>query len=365
MNGSPVGERIDQLETPVLLVDLDALEFNSALMAETICGGGKQWRPHAKSFKTPAIAHMLLRAGAVGLTVAKVSEAEVFAACGVRDILIAHLVVGEKKAARLAALQRQALVRATVDHADQLPALSAAARAAGVTIGLLVDIDIGLERTGVRSVASALELGRVITSVPGLRLDGLMGYEGHTLYLEDPDEKRRSIERAVGILTEAKGALERAGLPCPIVSAGGSGSYQITAKLPTVTELQAGGGIFGCAYYSDTCQVKGHQVAISVLASVVSVPTPGRLVLDAGLKALSNFRGEPRLRSLDSGRIVGLSAEHATLDHQSSSPVPIGKKLEIVPGYSDLTFVLHNEVVAHRSGVVEAIWPLLARGAIE
>ncbi len=197
MQLSPIGLTLDDLDTPALLLDLDAFEHNVGTMSETIRGSGKHWRPHGKAFKNPAIAHALLRAGAIGVTVAKVSEAEVMAAGGITDILIAHLVVGPSKAARLAALQRQADVKATVDHVEQLPALSAAARTAGTTIGLLVDVDLGMGRTGVGSAEDAVALARRIAESPGLRLDGVMGYEGHTLMIPDPVEKRREIERAI------------------------------------------------------------------------------------------------------------------------------------------------------------------------
>ncbi len=362
---SPIGLSLDDLDTPALVLDLDALEFNIDLMARRIREANKAWRPHAKAFKTPAIAHKLIDAGAIGLTVAKVSEAEVFVAAGVNDILIAHLVVGETKCARLAALQRHATVRATVDHADQLPALSASAGAIGVEIGVLVDLDIGLRRTGVRGVDAAVALGRSVTQAPGLRLDGLMGYEGHALYIQDPAEKRAAIESAIDQLARARAAFERASLPCPIVSAAGSGSYEITAGLGCVTELQAGGGIFACPYYVELCRVSGHQTAISVLSTVVSRPEPTICILDAGLKALSNLRSSPVLPKFPKSRNLSISAEHSTFEGPANELPPIGTKLEITPGYSDLTFVLHDRAIATRKGRVEAVWPLWARGQLQ
>jgi D-serine deaminase-like pyridoxal phosphate-dependent protein len=365
MQLSPIGLTLDDLDTPALLLDLDALDHNVRTMSEAIRGRGKDWRPHSKAFKTPAIAHLLRRAGAIGVTVAKVSEAEVMAAGGIDDILIAHLVVGPSKAARLAALQRQADVKATVDHREQLPALSAAAREAGVTIGLLVDVDLGMGRTGVGSAEAAVELARRVAESPGLRLDGVMGYEGHTLMIPDPAEKRAAVADAIGRLIAARDAVRAVGLDCRIVSAGGSGTYQYTADIPGITEIQAGGGIFACRYYTEVCHVEGHRPAISLLATVVSRPGSDRAILDIGQKSVSQHRTPPVLRDYPDCPISGLSAEHATVSVDPASELDIGDKVHVIPGYSDFTLVLHDRVLAHRRGRVVAVWDLLGRGKLQ
>jgi D-serine deaminase-like pyridoxal phosphate-dependent protein len=364
---SPIGLPVDTLDTPALLLDLDAFEHNVALMAKTHRERGIAWRPHAKAFKSPAIAHILIKAGAIGMTVAKVSEAEVMAAGGIEDILIAHIVVGPSKAARLAALQRRAEVKTTVDHPDHLAPLGAAARQAGTVIGVLVDVDLGLRRAGVDSPEAAVALARRIAETPGLRFDGLIGYEGHTLYIQEPIAKRAAIAGAIGRLVKARRAVEAAGLPCRIVSAGGTGSYQITSEIPGVTELQAGGGIFACRYYTELCQVTGHRPAIAVLATVVSRPAPDRAVLDAGLKSLSEFRAPAALADHPDCRIAGLSAEHATVElgPEGERTLRIGDKVCVTPGYSDLTFVLHDRVIGHRDRRVESVWELLGRGMLQ
>lgn len=367
MQLSPIGLSLDQLDTPALLLDLDAFEHNVRTMSAEIRGSGKQWRPHAKAFKSPAIAQALIRAGAIGVTVAKVSEAEVMAAGGISDILIAHLVVGRSKAARLAALQRQAHVKATVDHPEQIADLNQAAQQAGTTIGLLVDVDLGMGRTGVGSPEAAVALAQRIADAPGLRFDGVMGYEGHTLMIEDPDEKRRVIETAIGRLKEAVAAVQSAGLPCAIVSAGGTGSYQYTSHIVGPTELQAGGGIFACRYYTEVCQVRGHKPAVAVRATVVSRPSPERAILDAGKKAMNDHRTMPVLADHPRSSILGLSAEHAgvRVAPEDDALLPIGTAVLVIPGYSDFTFVLHDRVLAHRAGRVEAVWPLLGRGMLQ
>jgi D-serine deaminase-like pyridoxal phosphate-dependent protein len=365
MQLSPIGLPLAELDTPALLLDLDRLQHNIDRMAGHFRERGVAWRPHAKAYKSPAIAHLLRRAGAIGVTVAKVSEAEVMAACGIDDLLIAHLVVGSSKVARLAALQHQADVKVTVDHPDQVAPLGRAAVAAGTRIGVLVDVDLGMHRTGVASAPAALALARRVSSTPGLRFDGLMGYEGHTLLIAEAAEKRAAITTAIGRLLETRDAVEAAGLPCRILSAGGSGSYQYTADIHGITEIQAGGGIFACQYYTQLCQVTGHLPAITLLATVVSRPAPDRAILDIGQKSVSQYRTPPVLRDYPECPFLGLSAEHATLSVSPGSELPIGEKVHVIPGYSDFTFVLHDRVLGHRRGVVESVWDLLGRGRLQ
>ncbi len=365
MQLSPIGLPLNELDTPALLIDLEALEHNIHRMSSHFRDRGIGWRPHAKAFKCPAIAHRLRRSGAIGVTVAKVSEAEVMAAGGIEDILIAHLVVGPSKVARLAALQRQADVKVTVDHSDQVGPLSEAARAADTTIGVLVDVDLGMKRTGVADAHAAVKLSRQVSTNSGLRFDGLMGYEGHTLMIPDPAEKRAAVSSALARLLEARDRVEAAGMKCRIISAGGSGSYQYTADIPGITEIQAGGGIFACRYYTQICKVIGHEPALTVLATVVSRPAADRAILDIGQKSISQYQTPPVLRDYANCRVIGLSAEHATIAVDSADQIQIGEKVHVIPGYSDFTFVLHDRVLGHRLGRVEAVWDLLARGRLQ
>jgi D-serine deaminase-like pyridoxal phosphate-dependent protein len=365
MQISAIGLTLDDLDTPALLLDLDAMGRNIATMSGHFRAHGLAWRPHAKAFKCPAIAHQLRKAGALGVTVAKVSEAEVMAAAGIDDILIAHLVVGPTKTARLAALQRQADVKVTVDHPDHIAPLAASARAAGVTIGVLIDIDLGMKRCGVASPEAAVALARQVSSTDGLRFDGLMGYEGHTLMIDDPGAKRAAIHEAIGRLLHAKAIVEDAGFPCRIVSAGGTGSYRYTAEIPGLTEIQAGGGIFACNYYTQVCHVAGHEPALTVLATVVSRPAPDRAILDIGRKSVSDYRTPPTLPDYPDCQVLGLSAEHASIEVGPGTTLRIGDRVSVIPGYSDFTFVLHDRVLGHRAGRVEATWELLGRGMLQ
>ena len=364
MQLSPIGLPVSELDTPALLLDLDALEHNIDRMAGHFRRGRGVAAPR-QGVQVPGDRPPLRRAGAIGVTVAKVSEAEVMAAGGIDDILIAHLVVGPSKAARLAALQHQADVKVTVDHPDHVAPLGQAASDAGVTIGVLVDVDLGMKRTGVATAEAAVALARQVSATPGLRFDGLMGYEGHTLMIDDPAEKRAAIASAIGRLLETRDLVEAAGLPCRIISAGGSGSYQYTADIPGLTEIQAGGGIFACHYYTQVCHVVGHSPALTVLATVVSRPAPDRAILDIGQKSVSHYQTR---QFSETTQIARSSAFRPNMPPSRSIPgtdLKIGEKVHVIPGYSDFTFVLHDRVLGFRGGRVEAVWDLLGRGRLQ
>lgn len=368
----PRPSALADIDTPALVLDLDALDANIAAMAGWITTRGKLWRPHAKGHKSPAIAQRQLAAGAIGVTVAKTSEAEVFAAAGVRDILIAHCVVGEIKLQRVAALCRSADPLVCCDHYAQAEALSRVCQAQGVRCRVLVEVNLGLNRTGVRPGPDAIELVRAVARLPGIAFSGLVGYEGHLLTEPDPAVKRTQIETAMGLLTRVRDLCAAEGVPCPIVSAGGTGSYQITADVPGVTELQAGGGIFADPYYTAACGVRGLTPALALLATVVSRPRLERAVLDCGRKSLSPEVHPPHVigraagRGLPDAAIGRFSAEHLTLElGPRSHDLHIGDKVLLRPGYSDLTTLLHDRFYGVRGGTVEELIPITARGALQ
>lgn len=366
-----LGRPLTGIDTPALVVDLAAMERNIAAMAAEITGRGKAWRPHSKCHKSPVIAARQLAAGGMGVTVAKTSEAEVFAAAGIRDILIAHCVVGRTKVERVAALCRIADPIACCDHYVQAEMLSEACQSAGVACRVLIDVNIGLNRIGVRPGSDALDLAKGVSRLPGVRLAGIMGYEGHLLTIADRAEKRSRIESAMALLGEVRDSFLQAGLPCDIVSAGGTGSYQFTAACPAVTELQAGGGLFADPFYLEACGVTGLEPALTVAATVVSRPKLERAILDCGRKSLCPDIHPPRVERVLGGHplpdaeIVRHSAEHVTLElGPASRNLKIGDKVLLRPGYSDLTTVLHDAFIGQREGVIEEIIPLEARGCL-
>jgi len=363
---SMIGRPVTDLDTPVLLVDLDVLERNVGRMRQVIIAeAGIGWRPHTKAIKTPAIAHKLLQAGAHGVTCAKLGEAEVMAAAGIRDILIANQVVGNAKIARLVHLLRHADVIVAADCEAHVKALDTAAQAAGTRPRVVVEVNIAMNRAGVEPGEAVITLANQVASCRGLRFAGLMGWEGGRLAeIRDPDEKRKKIEAAVGLITASADRCRSAGLPVEIVSCGGTGTYWITAKLPGVTEVQAGGGIFCDVHYRQDYGVQ-HEYALTILTTVVSRPTVTRLVCDAGWKAMARFPALPEPLDVGEVKSVNLSAEHAAVELASPRSAPaVGDRVAFVAGYSDSTVFLHDELYGVRKGCVEVIWPILGRGKL-
>jgi D-serine deaminase-like pyridoxal phosphate-dependent protein len=356
--------RIDGLETPCLLVDLDAMERNIRRMVEYCRSHGVAWRPHAKSYKSSAIARKVVEAGAIGVTCAKLGEAEVMADAGVHDLLIANPIVGRTKWERLVSLAGRADPIAVVDHSDQVHGLAVTAAGIARPIRTIIEVDIGMQRCGVEPGRPAVALAQVIAAAPGLRFSGIMGWEGQLVTVSDPAEKAERVAAALGLLRDTKIELERAGFDCPIVSAGGTGSYQITARLGIATELQAGGGIFMDLFYRNKCQVAGLEFALAILATITSRPTQNRAVIDAGRKTMNQELMVPEVIGRSDLKIRSLSAEHGVLDVTEAPGPSIGDRIRLIPGYGDFTTVLHDRIYAHRGDVVEAVWPLDARGRL-
>ncbi len=354
-----------ELDTPVLWVDLDRLEQNIATLSQHFKNAGVQWRPHTKGMKIPALAHKLLAAGAIGITCAKLSEAEVMVAAGIKNILIANQITGKHKLPRLANLCRQADVKVTVDHPRNVAALGTAATTYGAEIGVLVELNCGMERAGVQPGEAVLTLARLITQTPGLRFRGLMTWEGHTLDLSDPVQKRQAIEQSIGLITSSAELCRRNGIPVEIVSCGGSGTYQITPFLPGVTEIQAGGAVFCDVTYQSWGVAL--QPALFVQTTVTSRPNPRRIICDAGFKSMPGYEGQPVPVGLDQKvQKVISSAEHGALELASpNETLEVGDLLDFVVGYGDGTVYLHDVMVGVRNGLVECVWPILGRGKLQ
>ncbi len=359
-----VGQLKDTLDTPSLLVDLDVLDANIARMAATCREAGVSWRPHSKGVKTPEIVRRQIAAGAIGVTCAKVGEAEVMAASGVRDILIANQVVGSQKIRRLLDLLDRADVKVAVDCVEHIRALGTAAAARDLTLGVVIEVNIGMNRAGVEPGAPVVALARAIAVQPGLRFDGVMGWESHVVAIADPAEKAAAVAAAVGQLTASARACRDAGLPAAIVSCGGTGSFPYCARQPGVTEVQAGGAIFSDVHYRTHYHFDFPQ-GLTILMTVTSRPTPTRIITDTGKKAMSSDAAVPEPLGLPKAKPMMLSAEHGTIELDAPSDTPrVGDKVEAIVGYSDTTVHLHERIYATRDGRIEAVWPVAARGRI-
>jgi D-serine deaminase-like pyridoxal phosphate-dependent protein len=316
-------------------------------------------RPHAKTHKSPNVAALQIEAGAVGTTTATVWEAAALAHAGIENILIANEVVGATRLGVLAAAGAHARITVAVDSIENARELSSVLSTVGTEVGALVDVDIGMGRCGVRSPAAAVELAGALSELPGIRFDGVMGFEGHCSLEPDRKKRTRLAREAVARLVGTADAIRATGIPVETVSAGGTGTFDLTGTDPRVTELQAGSYAFMDTAHAAV--VSGFEFALTVLATVVS-RHGSTVVLDAGKKTLGLETPLPLLPTLESS-IKYVAEEHTVLDVGSQGPPDVGERLEIVPSYCPVTVNLHEAYLVVEHGVVVDVWPILARGA--
>ncbi len=356
---------MEALDTPALLLDLAAFERNVARMAAFFADKPAALRPHSKTHKCPQIAQRQLAAGAIGITCAKVSEAEVMAAAGIDDILVANQVTGATKIERVTDLAGRCDLMIAADDAGNVAQLSAACVAKGVSLRVLVEVDIGMGRCGVQPGRPALDLARQVADAPGLGLAGLMGYEGHLVLTADPAEREARVRAAFAPLAETVALLEADGLPVSIVSGGGTGTYDVTGTLPFVTEVQCGSYVFMDTTYGAVRPE--FEPSLSVLTTVVSRPVRQRVVVDAGLKAMSSEFGWPRPLYGTDLAVHYLSEEHGVLDlaeggHFEGGP---GTKVRFRPSHCCTTINLHDWLHVIQNGELVDVWPIAARGCAQ
>lgn len=357
-----IGVPIAEIDTPALLLDLAIMEQNIATMADTFRGKDAKLRPHVKTHKTPLIAHKQLAAGAIGITCAKLGEAEVMVEGGIRDILIANQIVGARKIARLVSLTRHADLLVAVDDAQNVAELSQVAQATGASLRVLVEVNVGMHRCGAEPGARALALAQQVERAPGLRFAGLMGYEGHLVFVPSLAERQQRVRTDMQALIDTVRLLEGKGLAVDIVSAGGTGTAMLTSTLPRITEIQAGSYVFMDGRYT-TIEGVDFACALTLLTMVMSRPTPERVIIDAGMKTLTHEFGLPRFKGRADLELLGLSEEHGTVRLKDpSTPLKPGDKLELIPSHGDTTLNLHDYYYGVRHGRVEVIWPIAARG---
>ena len=352
-----------EVPTPSLWVDLDCMERNIAALAAFFRSTGVSWRPHTKGIKVPAIAHKLLDAGAIGITCAKLGEAEVMAAAGVRDILVANQVVGPDKATRLAKLRHSSDVMVAVDSLENAREISDAAVDKRIRIRVLVEVNSGMNRCGIEPGEPTVHFACEVGQLPGITLAGVMAWEGHCAGIGDMEKKTACVHKAVGCLLRTAEMCRASGLEIPIVSCGGSGTYMVTAQMPGVTEIQAGGAVFMDVAYRNWGVLLENS--LFVVATVTSRPAPTRAVVDAGRKAMNGEVAMPELVGIPGVKVISLSAEHGTLQLDSADiPLRVGQKVDFIVGYGDNTVYLHDHLYGVRRGEVEAVWDIQARGKL-
>ena len=369
------GMALAEVDTPALLIDLDAFERNLQRMGDFVRTAGVRLRPHSKTHKSPVIAARQMDHGAVGVCCQKVSEAEVMVAGGIGDVLVTNEVAGAGKLDRLAALARSARIGVCVDDADNVAEIEAAAAKAGATLDVLVEIDVGGRRCGTQPGAPAALIAERIAGSPHLRFAGLQAYYGSAQHVREARERSAHIARAVEHVKETLSALKAVGLQAAAVTGAGTGTYENEAASAVYTELQAGSYIFMDADYARNKGGNGQpfdtfEHALFVYATVMSARGPERLVIDAGLKAFAVDCGMPTPWRLPGATYHRPSDEHGIID-ASSCPEPPkrGDKVLLVPGHCDPTVNLHDWYVGVRGlgageARVECLWPVAARGAL-
>jgi D-serine deaminase-like pyridoxal phosphate-dependent protein len=355
-----LGRERDEVSTPALLLDLDVAKRNIALMSERFRELPASLRPHIKVHKSPDLALLQCQAGAIGVACATVWEAQLMAEAGIEDVLIANQVVHPDKVAVLAALAARHRITVAVDDTRNVDALERAAEAAGSRLEVLIELDVGMGRCGVRTKEEALPLAERVAGSRHLRLRGMQGYEGHCMLEPDRDVRLREAGVANARLVETVDHLAEHGFPSEVVSAGGTGTYFITGANPRITEVQAGSYTLMDCFHGNLVP-GGFEVALTVLGTVVS-RQGNTVVLDAGRKSVGIDFVLPPMVAHPEGQIRYYAEEHALFDFPGRPPVDLGDRVEIMAGYGPTTVNLYDVFHVIEGGVVVDVWPVTPRG---
>jgi len=348
--------KLNQITTPALIVHLEAMEANLRDLAEFFAGRPCKLRPHFKNHKAPMLAWKQIRAGAIGITCATVREAEILIEHGIDSILIANEIAGEEKTERLADLSRRASVMVCIDNCHSVRDLASAQRNRKSRIEVLVDVNIGLDRCGVAPGQAALDLARYAVD-HGLAVRGIMGYDGHLQAVPPSSERDEVVGQGSKAIVASAVLLENAGIPAPIRSTGGTGTYAVSGQYPGITEIQAGSYLLMDDIY--VSRNAPFQRSLTVLATVISARRGEHAVLDCGVKAISGERGLPTLKDMPGARLTALHAEHAIVELDAQSPaLTPGEKVEVWVQYSDATVNLHSKMYGVRNGELEEVFPI-------
>ena len=361
-----IGMSLAEVDTPSLILDLDAFERNLDRMDASLAGKKIKIRPHAKSHKCPEIALRQIKRGAVGVCCQKVSEAEAMVEGGVPDVLIANEAVGTTKLRRLVSLAKRARVAVCADDAGNVAALDEAARSAGIRLDVLVEINVGANRCGVEPGEPAVKLAQAIARSKNLRFAGLQAYQGAAQHVRKVEERRAAIETACARVRQTTELLAKAGIACERVTGAGTGTYLFEAVSGVYHELQAGSYIFMDVDYAKNdwteSGIPRFEHSLFVWSTVMSKPVADRAVVDAGLKASSVDSGMPGIWQRPDLEYTHASDEHGWVEGRKLPD--LGDKLLLVPGHCDPTVNLYDWYVCVRRGIVEALWPITARGAV-
>jgi D-serine deaminase-like pyridoxal phosphate-dependent protein len=364
-----IGDSLDSLDTPAMIVDLTLMEENIARLMKRFQEKKVNVRPHLKTVKSPDLARLMLAAGAVGGCVAKVSEAEVMVQAGIDDLMITTEIVGVPKLRRLIALaQQHPRIKVVVDSVAGAQALNKALGEAKLEMNVLLDLNVGQNRTGVQPGEEALTLAHACGKLANIHLVGIHGYEGHLQHVHSEEERVQRCQQAMKALTATAAQLRAEGFPIETVTTGGTGTAEICADFGGITEVQPGSFIFMDVDYRNAIGSANYAHALTILSTVISRPaTPTRAVVDAGLKSLSTDSGMPEPKGLAGVSYRPGGDEHGILTGMESAGVKleVGDRVELIPSHIDTTINLHDYYYAHRNGILEAIWPVATRGKVQ
>jgi 3-hydroxy-D-aspartate aldolase len=350
---------IEDVPTPALVLNIDALDRNLQRMADDCRAAGVALRPHTKTHKSPWIARRQLRLGAAGVCAAKVGEAEVLVQAGIEDVLITTDLVPStmERALDLAALARVSVV---VDSVAMARELGARASRRGLELDVLLDLHVGQQRTGVEPGPAAVEVATAIAEAPGLRLAGLQAYEGHCQLVFDPDEQRRRAFASYSLMAAARREIEEAGMRLPWVTTAGTGTYRLAIEQGTATEVQPGSYVVMDTQYAQVRPAR-FEPALFVVSSVVSTNRPAGAIVDAGWKTLSSDGGVPAVRDRPDATYAFAGDEHGRV--AGLGPMRAGDRIWLVPSHCDTTINLHDRyVLVGDDGRVQGALPVAARG---
>ena len=356
--GDAIGQRREGLVTPALVLDIDAAQRNIGHMASELKQLGRATiRPHYKTHKSPDLARRQLKAGAGGLSMATVWEAAVLAAAGMDDLFVVNTVAHPAKLAALAELARDHRILVAVDEAANAAAHSAAAAAAGSTLGIMVEVDTGMDRCGVDTAAECLALARQVMDLPRLRFEGITGYEGHCSLTPDSDLRHERQREAMAFFTGVADLLETNGIPCKIRSAGGIATWRWTAAYPGLTEIQAGTYVVMDNFHGK--MVPGFEHSLTIQATVISRQS-GKVIVDAGNKSVAD-PADVTIVGHDV-EVFRFDEEHGIFSAPDGSSLQVGDAVALVPGYSPSTVNWYDAYHVIHDDVVADIWPIIPRG---
>lgn len=353
-----IGQPLESLDSPQAVIDLDVVDRNVATMLARMRERPVNVRVHFKSLKCGGLARYLANRGVKSFLCAKLNEAEVLAQHGVTDIFIANQIVGPQKIRRLTELARRTSLRICVDDPANFVPAGQAMHEAGLSLGVLLEVDIGMARCGVDPGEPAVAMAWKIAATPGLRFMGLQGYDGHLQMIPDIGERKKQCLASLEKLVATRRAIEAAGIPVEVVTGAGTGTWEFVGFHEGITEIQPGSFVLMDNAYHDV--QPQFSCALSIMATVISC-RPGRYVVDAGSKAISKDFGTPVIANRPKDRVLGLSEEHTKVECHTND-LRIGDRVAVLPTHGCATMNLHRQCIAVRGGKVEAVWPIEASG---